>query len=140
MSATQNNALRARIGKLGEDAACRFLEENGYEILGRNVRYDHKELDIIAQNSERLVFVEVKSRVEVRYPEGYAYSRYAGSAVTAEKKRNTALAAKAYLREHKPDRWVRIDVIEVYFASRFDSAPSRIVHIKNAFGDQRRKN
>lgn len=51
------------IGKIGEDAACRFLEEKGLKILKRNVRVGKKrELDIIArEKSGVLVFVEVKT-------------------------------------------------------------------------------
>lgn len=41
------------IGKLGENIACRFLEEKGYTIAQRNYRKKWGEIDIIAESSER---------------------------------------------------------------------------------------
>ncbi len=35
-------------GKAGENAAVLFLENHGYQILERNWRHHHLELDIIA--------------------------------------------------------------------------------------------
>lgn len=50
------------IGKIGEDIACEYLTEKGYQILDRNYRKPWGEIDIIAKAPERtLVFVEVKS-------------------------------------------------------------------------------
>lgn len=51
-------------GKIGENAACQYLLEKGYLILATNYRVGHKEIDIIAQDNQRLVFVEVKTRRE----------------------------------------------------------------------------
>ena len=49
-------------GKYGEQLAAEFLSENGYEIIERNYRYKHAEIDIIARQGEALIFVEVKLR------------------------------------------------------------------------------
>ena len=49
-------------GKWGEDVAVNDLQENGFEILARNWRHEHKEIDIIAQREGKLYFVEVKTR------------------------------------------------------------------------------
>ena len=49
------------IGELGENIACRFLKEKGFEILGRNYRKKWGEIDIIAKKSGIIHFVEVKS-------------------------------------------------------------------------------
>ncbi len=52
-----------KIGKYGEDLACKFLSENGYIILERNVHFSKFcEIDIIAKFKDELVFVEVKTR------------------------------------------------------------------------------
>ena len=54
---------RKEIGKLGEDLACRFLENNGYKIIERNKTFSRFcEIDIIAQFKKTIVFVEVKTR------------------------------------------------------------------------------
>ena len=52
------------IGRYGEDAACAYLEENGYRIVGRNVYADGCEADILAENETHFVFAEVKTRRE----------------------------------------------------------------------------
>ncbi len=38
-------ARHNEFGKWGEDLAARFLEERGFEILARNWRHEHKEVD-----------------------------------------------------------------------------------------------
>jgi putative endonuclease len=53
---------RQRIAQLGEDFACGHLRRLGYEILDRNYRTRHGELDVVAYDGDRLVFVEVKAR------------------------------------------------------------------------------
>ena len=50
------------LGKMGEDLAVQYLTDKGYEILERNWRNKHKEIDIIAKDGETLVIVEVKTR------------------------------------------------------------------------------
>lgn len=55
-------ARHNEFGKWGEDLAARYLEERGFEILARNWRHEHKEVDIIAQKEGTLYFVEVKTR------------------------------------------------------------------------------
>ena len=49
---------RRRFGNWGEDAAVRYLETRGYEILDRNYRSSWGEIDIIARQRDVLAFVE----------------------------------------------------------------------------------
>ena len=52
-----------QFGNIGEEIACKYLTDNGYKILARNVHYSRFcELDIIAQDKKTTVFVEVKTR------------------------------------------------------------------------------
>ncbi|AER66262.1 Uncharacterized protein family UPF0102 [Thermovirga lienii DSM 17291] len=51
-----------KLGSKGEDFACRKLEELGYEIVSRNVRFKLGEIDVVAMESGELVFVEVRTR------------------------------------------------------------------------------
>lgn len=51
-----------KIGLLGEDVACKFLMKQGYSILERNYTKKWGEIDIIAKKSDKLYFVEVKSK------------------------------------------------------------------------------
>jgi putative endonuclease len=53
---------KQKVGKEGEDFACRFLKKKGWKIIERNFRRTYGELDIVARSSDStLVFVEVKT-------------------------------------------------------------------------------
>ena len=49
-------------GKAGEEMAAKYLLENGYDILERNWKHKHYEIDIIAKKGNTLSIVEVKTR------------------------------------------------------------------------------
>ena len=54
---------RRALGARGEALAARHLEALGFEIVVRNFRTSHGELDLIARDARHLVFCEVKTRV-----------------------------------------------------------------------------
>ena len=56
------SAARQSLGQLGERLAAEHLERLGYRIVDRNHRTRHGELDLVACDDERLLFVEVKAR------------------------------------------------------------------------------
>ena len=49
-------------GKAGEDAVCDYLEEKGCQVIKRNFRVKHGEIDIISLDEDFIVFTEVKTR------------------------------------------------------------------------------
>ena len=49
-------------GNLGENMAVKYFTEKGYNILHRNWRHSHWEIDIIAAYKNKLHFIEVKTR------------------------------------------------------------------------------
>ena len=55
---------RGQLGRLGEDIACKLLEDMGHVILERNWRSGHLEIDIITFDAIGIHFVEVKTRRE----------------------------------------------------------------------------
>ena len=56
------------IGKYGEELAKNFLIKNGYKIVEMNFRYSRMaEIDIIAEKSGVLHFVEVKTRTSLSF-------------------------------------------------------------------------
>lgn len=54
--------LRQDLGRYGEDRAASYLQERGYEIIDRNWRSQVGEIDLVAKEKDRLVFIEVKTR------------------------------------------------------------------------------
>jgi len=109
-------------GKKGEDLAVEFLLEEGYEILERNWRFKHIEVDIIARNKDQLVIAEVKSRTGNSYGEPY-------TAVDFRKQRYLIFAAERYLYSHDLDLEVRFDIISIII----DQGRTALEHIKEAF-------
>ncbi|MGB9773950.1 MAG: YraN family protein [Bacteroidota bacterium] len=110
-------------GKKGEEAAVEFLQNLGYEIICRNYRFEHGEIDIIAWDGEVLVFVEVKLRRSRRFgvPE---------DSVTARKQQHIKRAAEGFLYERGiQDVECRFDVVAIDEAYR----PKNIRHYINAF-------
>lgn len=49
------------IGRLGEDIGVKYLKNKGFKVILRNYRKKYGEIDIIAEKSEMLHFIEVKS-------------------------------------------------------------------------------
>ena len=50
------------LGKWGEQVVADYLVAGGYDIVERNWRLNHLEIDIIATKGDEIAFVEVKSR------------------------------------------------------------------------------
>ena len=55
------------LGKNGEAVACKYLSKEGYIILERNFRSKFGEIDIIALEDKKVVFIEVKTRRSLNY-------------------------------------------------------------------------
>lgn len=52
---------KQKVGKIGEDAAVKYLEKRGFKILDRNYLRKWGELDIVAEKDKIVHFIEVKS-------------------------------------------------------------------------------
>ncbi len=55
------------IGQQGEMLAAKYFEENGYQILYKNWRQQHWEIDIIASKNNTLHIIEVKTASNNRF-------------------------------------------------------------------------
>ncbi len=97
---------RFREGQSYEQAAAERLTAKGWQILERNWRRHHTELDIIALDGKWLVFVEVKYRSS-----GSLQSPL--EAVDRRKRVNICRTAAAYMLEKgiPADRPVRFDIV-----------------------------
>ena len=110
------------LGKIGEDLAAEYLIGKGYQILERNWRSGHKEIDIIALDGDTLVAVEVKTRKSNTYGEP-------DIAVGAMKQQMLIWAADAYVRYKNLDVDVRFDIVSIVITD----AGQHLEHIEDAF-------
>ena len=120
-TAQQSNHLS--LGRKGEDLALAYLQALGYDILERNWMHVHKELDIIAIDSDELVIVEVKTRT---IPVLDSPQR----TVDLKKQRNMINAANAYIRYKRLSHAARFDIIWVVAGA---DGSYDIKHYKEAF-------
>lgn len=123
-------AERQRTGRLAEELVARRLAAAGWEILERNARTRHGELDIVAREGRELVFVEVKA--------GRAGSAFGPSrpvhAVDPRKQRRIRRLATAWLAADRNlprfDR-IRFDAVGVTFSRSGELL--EIEHLRGAF-------
>lgn len=106
-------------GNLGEEIAAKYLIDNGYEILARNVHYSRFcELDIIAKYKSAVIFVEVKTRKNNDFGTPF-------EAITKAKYANIKKGALNYIAEHNIKSY-RIDVIGITLQPKL-----KIEHLQN---------
>lgn len=110
------------LGKQGEQLALETLLKKGYVLLYKNWKAGYKEIDLIVENDDFLVFVEVKTRKTDRFGKPEA-------AVHTKKKKHLIQAAKIYCRKYRPKKEVRFDIIAITFLQ----PATNIKHIENAF-------
>jgi putative endonuclease len=99
-----------QIGKTGENAAVLFLEDKGFQILDRNWRHHHLELDIIAVKGQILHIIEVKTRhsIEFGWPE---------QSINKKKMQFLKNAAEAYQFQHKQWKYLQFNVVSITMES-----------------------
>ncbi|SEB99289.1 putative endonuclease [Tenacibaculum sp. MAR_2009_124] len=110
------------LGKKGEQVACDFLLEKGYEILSRNYHFQKAEIDIIAQVKELLVVVEVKTRTSVYYGNPQDF-------VNEKKIKLLVKAINKYVDDNDIDLEIRFDIVAIVFEKNKFS----VEHIEDAF-------
>ncbi len=114
--------FRQEIGRWGENLACKYLEKNNYNIMGRNFLCRQGEIDIIAEDISKgeIVFIEVKTRSNLKYGNP-------SEAVNKAKQKHIKQVAKYYIYKNQlSHRAIRFDVIEIYI----QQPNCKINHIK----------
>lgn len=94
----KRESASAHTGKAGENAAALLLQRMGWNILDRNWRSGHLELDLVCREGDTLVFVEVKTRAG-------SGMQSPVDAFTPVKKERLVRAARHWLADH--DAWGR---------------------------------
>ena len=125
MTGTQNKKNKRQTGAYYEQAAGKYLEQLGYEILEYNYRCRAGEIDIIAKDGAYVVFCEVKYRADSRKGDPL-------EAVDARKQNVIFRCAMYYLADHHlNDVPCRFDVIGIQGKDGMKGA--EVTYIKNAF-------
>ena len=118
-------AQHNQLGKWGEEYAANYLLGKGYDILERDWRIGHRDIDIIARSPEgdTVVFVEVKTRTNdvVTDPR---------DAVDLRKIRSIGWAANAYVKQRNVIDLLRFDIISIVGSN---DANADIMHVEYAF-------
>ena len=117
--------LTKLLGNRGERLAARYLRRQGFKILSHQYSNRLGEIDLIALDSDCLVFVEVKTR----------RSRAAGDpveAITLGKQKQLTKLALTYLKRHNLlEKSARFDVVAILWPD--GSQDPQITHYRNAF-------
>ena len=117
------NKYKQQFGRRGEALAEEYLKRKGFQIIKKNYRSGHKEIDLIAKEGNTIVFVEVKAGRSKRF--GAPHER-----VDLRKQRNLIDAANDFIqKEEVGDCDFRFDVLAITYGRGKED----IDHIKNAF-------
>lgn len=115
-------AKHNEIGKLGEDLAAKWLENKNFLIIERNYLKKFGEIDIVARETDKIHFIEVKSvSYETKSDLDFAVSR--GTWNPAEnvhnnKQKRLSRVIETWLSEHKYNGKWQIDIVTVKIVSR----------------------
>lgn len=94
------------IGNRGEQLAAEFLIRKGFEVVARNYRFKHAEIDLIVKRDNWLIFVEVKTRSSADFGEPEDF-------VDTKKVNKLFEAADEYIYTTNWHGHVRLDIVSV---------------------------
>ncbi len=112
---------RQTIGKLGENRALEFLEQQGFHLVTRNYRHGRGEIDLVLSKEDLLVFVEVKTRTSRRF--GFPEEHLSWQQIS-----KIQATAEAFLVAHRWTKNIRFDVMAVVLSPR-----AYVRHFKDVF-------
>ncbi|CAN7466154.1 YraN family protein [Paenibacillus sp. LjRoot153] len=117
---------RKMLGRQGEELAFSYLVEQAYQIVERNWRCRSGEIDIIAEKSNKLIFIEVRTR---RPSNRFGTAK---ESVDYRKQAKVREIAQFYMhRFQKYEQSIQFDVIAVEMSE--SNTDPRIIHIQEAF-------
>ena len=100
-------AAHNELGQWGEDLAAAYLQGKGYQIVERDWKSGHRDIDIIARDEAgTIVFVEVKTRRNRVFGEPE-------EAIDYRKMQSLQQAINHYIKLHHINSQVRFDIISI---------------------------
>jgi putative endonuclease len=94
------------LGIFGENLATTYLKKQGHEILARNFRMQHLEIDIVTKFQDKIRVVEVKTRQTAELGEPWR-------AVNRSKQRQIIKVANHYIQSNDIDLETQFDIISI---------------------------
>ena len=113
-------------GAKGEAMVASFLMSKGFSVVARNYQCRFGEIDIIAQDTDYIIFVEVKTRKEnsaVPIEEAVDY----------KKQKRMIITAQDYLTKSPTEKQPRFDVALVIVKTSNGKENYCLKYIENAF-------
>ncbi|MEJ7810860.1 MAG: YraN family protein [Gemmatimonadaceae bacterium] len=111
------------LGALGERIAERWMRRKGWRLIGKRFRNGHRDIDLVVECQDTVVFVEVKARSRSDYGSPV-------EAVTWRKQRELSRSARVWIdRFGRPGQAYRFDVVGVLVSG----GDVRVHHVENAF-------
>ena len=107
-------ASHNQTGKTGELLANDYFLNIGYEVLHRNWRYSHYEVDLIASKDNTLHFIEVKTKRTKKF--GLPEDNF-----TSKKMKNLTKAAEEYLYQNPQWKRIQFDILAIYLRENKDA-------------------
>ncbi|MBR5033888.1 MAG: YraN family protein [Bacteroidales bacterium] len=97
---------KGELGRRGEAAALDYLRGIGLNLISRNWRSGHLEVDLVMEDAASVRIVEVKT---LNAGDGFD----PGENVTADKRRKLIRAARAFYVQHPTFKEIKFDVVTV---------------------------
>ncbi len=116
-------AAHNELGKWGEQVAVEYLQKKGYQIMFRDWKIGHRDLDIIAKKDDVVVILEVRTRRNNHFGD-------AEMTIDRQKIKNICIASNAFVKRLKVDNDIRFDIIAI---TGTPDTGYTINHIEDAF-------
>lgn len=118
----KDSGHKKKLGDIGEELAVKHLRNKGLRILCTKWIYQHKEIDVVAEDDDFLIIVEVKTR-------HISFLESPEEMFPVKKQKSLIEAAEAFVMIHDIEKETRFDVIIVVF----ENEKPTIDHIEDAF-------
>ena len=99
-------STKIETGNKGERLAAEFLQNKGFEILEKNYRFKHAEIDLIIKRDDWVIFIEVKTRTSTWFGEPEQF-------VGSHKASKMFEAAEEYIYATDWHGHIRFDIVSV---------------------------
>lgn len=115
--------MKTKIGRIGEEIAKQYFDNQNYKFITQNYYYNHGEIDLIYKEGDELVFIEVKFRKSDDFGDPL-------ESITPKKQKLIRRTAEGYVIEKNIiNTPCRFDVITIVGSKK----NHKINHLKNSF-------